>query len=277
MGAHIFGFWGKKVLQVTFSKHTKMFVLQVKSKVFFIQFKKQVNSLQDDLFEGLIRQIHKYKVTKLGLRKLHICPKVTKMGSIIGHRIDYNGVEALRCQRHIPSKKNNRSTPRGTAPRQSLKWRVKYRIGVHTIAEQLLHIVCECSHKQSVTVSSPTLIQITEETGFTGGINSLTRFPFPFPPLVTLLEAPIPLSFLQSSPLPRGYLQRLAFSETQANLCKLQSVYNHPLPRKKNENREEFFEEAAVYGIPKLVHLQQFHSYRQRTFFFTEASMLILL
>ena len=30
-------------------------------------------------------------MTKLGSRKLHICPKVTKMGSIIGHRIDYNG------------------------------------------------------------------------------------------------------------------------------------------------------------------------------------------
>ena len=30
--------------------------------------------------------------------------KVTKMGSIIGHRIDYNGAGALRGQRHIPSK-----------------------------------------------------------------------------------------------------------------------------------------------------------------------------
>ena len=43
-------------------------------------------------------------MTKLGSRKLHICPKVTKMGSIIGHRIDYNGVGALRGQQHIPSK-----------------------------------------------------------------------------------------------------------------------------------------------------------------------------
>ena len=41
-------------------------------------------------------------MTKLGLRKLHICPKVTKMGSIMSHRIDYNGVRALRGQRHIP-------------------------------------------------------------------------------------------------------------------------------------------------------------------------------
>ena len=32
-------------------------------------------------------------------------PKVTKMGSIIGHRIvDYYGVGALRGQQHIPSK-----------------------------------------------------------------------------------------------------------------------------------------------------------------------------
>ena len=43
-------------------------------------------------------------MTKLGSQKLQICPKVTKMGSIIGHRIDYNGVGALRVQRHIPSK-----------------------------------------------------------------------------------------------------------------------------------------------------------------------------
>ena len=40
----------------------------------------------------------------MGSRKLHICPKVTKMGSLIGQRIDYNGVGALRGQRHIPSK-----------------------------------------------------------------------------------------------------------------------------------------------------------------------------
>ena len=34
-----------------------------------------------------------------------ICPKVAKMGSIVGHRIDYNGVVGvLRGQRHIPSK-----------------------------------------------------------------------------------------------------------------------------------------------------------------------------
>ena len=31
-------------------------------------------------------------------RKLHICPKVTKMGSITGHRIDLNRVGALRGQ-----------------------------------------------------------------------------------------------------------------------------------------------------------------------------------
>ena len=37
-------------------------------------------------------------------RKLQICPKVTKMGSTIGHRIVIIGVGALRCQRHIPSK-----------------------------------------------------------------------------------------------------------------------------------------------------------------------------
>ena len=51
-----------------------MFVLQVNSKVFFIQ-------------------------------SLHVCPRVTEMGSthVIGHIIDYHGVEALRGQQHIPS------------------------------------------------------------------------------------------------------------------------------------------------------------------------------
>ena len=66
-----------------------MFVLLVKSKVFFIQFKKFVNSLYDD---------------QLGSRKLNICPKGATMGSIIGHRIDYNGVGALGGQQDIPSK-----------------------------------------------------------------------------------------------------------------------------------------------------------------------------
>ena len=33
-----------------------------------------------------------------------ICPKVTKMGSIVGHKIDYNGVGVLRGQRYIPNK-----------------------------------------------------------------------------------------------------------------------------------------------------------------------------
>ena len=41
-------------------------------------------------------------MTKLGSRKLHIRPQVTKTGSIIGHRIDYKGVGPLRAQRHIP-------------------------------------------------------------------------------------------------------------------------------------------------------------------------------
>ena len=43
-------------------------------------------------------------MTKLGLRELHVCPKVAKMGYIIGHRIDYYGVGALRGLRLISSK-----------------------------------------------------------------------------------------------------------------------------------------------------------------------------
>ena len=44
----------------------------------------------------------------LGRAKLRICPKVTEMGFIIAHRIDYNWVEALRDQRHVPNKINPR-------------------------------------------------------------------------------------------------------------------------------------------------------------------------
>ena len=50
-------------------------------------------------------------MTKLGTQKLHICPKVTKMGSIIGHRIDCNGVGALRG--HTYPAKINTSNPPG--------------------------------------------------------------------------------------------------------------------------------------------------------------------
>ena len=35
----------------------------------------------------------------MGSRKLNICPKVVKMGSIIGHRIDYNGPAAHTQQK----------------------------------------------------------------------------------------------------------------------------------------------------------------------------------
>ena len=52
----------------------------------------------------------------MGSRKLHICPKVTKMGSIIGHRLDYNGVGALRGQRHIHPAKINPSIFRALNP-----------------------------------------------------------------------------------------------------------------------------------------------------------------
>ena len=34
----------------------------------------------------------------------YIFAQVTNMGFIIAHRIDYDGVEALRDQRHIPNK-----------------------------------------------------------------------------------------------------------------------------------------------------------------------------
>ena len=65
MGSHIFEFFGVRQFFIfTIGKRTRMFVLQMKSKVFFIQSKKWVNSKQQ-------------KVTELESRKWHICPKVT--------------------------------------------------------------------------------------------------------------------------------------------------------------------------------------------------------
>ena len=76
MVLHIFGFLGVRQFFIfTVSKRTRMFVLQMKSKASFIQSKK-------------IGQFIKIEVTKLGSRKLQICPKVTKIGSLIGHKID---------------------------------------------------------------------------------------------------------------------------------------------------------------------------------------------
>jgi len=65
MGWHIFEFfWVRQFFIFTVGKRTRMFVLQMKSKVFFIQFKKRVKSKKE-------------KVTELESRKLHMCPKVT--------------------------------------------------------------------------------------------------------------------------------------------------------------------------------------------------------
>ena len=47
----------------------------------------------------------------MGSEKLHICSKVTKMGSIIGHRIDYNAVGNIHSK-NLP-KYPPPSPPRG--------------------------------------------------------------------------------------------------------------------------------------------------------------------
>ena len=54
-------------------------------------------------------------MTKLWSQKLHISPRLTNMGSTIGHRKDYNGVGALRPAAHT-QQKLTQVTPRG-APR----------------------------------------------------------------------------------------------------------------------------------------------------------------
>ena len=52
-------------------------------------------------------------------------PKVTKMGSIIGPKIDYNEVGVLRGQWHIPSKNLPKYPPPG---KQKIKCIIRYNI-----------------------------------------------------------------------------------------------------------------------------------------------------
>ena len=55
--------------------------------------------------KGFIRSRPNQKVTTVSWDSENdICSKVTKIGSMIGHRIDYNGVGVWRGQWHIPSK-----------------------------------------------------------------------------------------------------------------------------------------------------------------------------
>ena len=58
-------------------------------------------------------------MTKLGSWKLHICLKGNKIGSIIGHRIDYNGVGAPRGQRQIATKNGPNYPPPPPPPGSS--------------------------------------------------------------------------------------------------------------------------------------------------------------
>ena len=55
--------------------------------------------------------MHKKKVTKLGSQKLHIFPRVTNMGSIIGNRIDYNGGRGSERQAAHTQQKLNQVVP----------------------------------------------------------------------------------------------------------------------------------------------------------------------
>ena len=59
---------------------------------------------------------------------------MTKMGSIIGHRIDYNGVGALRGQRHIPSKNWPKCPPRAN----TVLFNVRHHIGVVSASYQYI-------------------------------------------------------------------------------------------------------------------------------------------
>ena len=63
-------------------------------------------------------------------RENYVFPKVTKMGSIFDHRIDYNGIGVLKGQRHKPSYSSN---PPGRLPPfiTSLFYWLWVRIGIN--------------------------------------------------------------------------------------------------------------------------------------------------
>ena len=59
-------------------------------------------------------------MTQLGSRN-YISQEVTKMGSKIGQKIGYDGVGALRGQRHLPSKHLPKYPPPGLLGLKGLK------------------------------------------------------------------------------------------------------------------------------------------------------------
>ena len=76
-------------------------------------------------------------MTKFGSR--HICLKVTKVGSIIGHRIDYNGVRGSeRPAAHTQQKLTQVTAPAPPSPGCSYlpareKSNLFYKKGIHSI------------------------------------------------------------------------------------------------------------------------------------------------
>ena len=91
-----------------------MFVLQVKIKVFFIRLKKKKRKEKEN---GSVHKNRKW--LSWDLKKNTYLPKSDREGgSIIGHKIDYDGVGVLRGQWHIPSK----NLPKYPSPaKQNLK------------------------------------------------------------------------------------------------------------------------------------------------------------
>ena len=57
------------------------------SYVFYIQFNWCVNSFEDDIVKRVLMEEGQWLSWN---REIKIAQKVTKMGSIIGHRMDYN-------------------------------------------------------------------------------------------------------------------------------------------------------------------------------------------
>ena len=115
-------FWGKKIILSRDWKWSRLkssescCLLNVTITSHYIPFLKVDALIESDL---------------VGIAKITFSQKVTKMGSITGHKIDYNGAGALRGQRHIPSKiepKYPPPPPRGAQTGKTMKAARLYKI-----------------------------------------------------------------------------------------------------------------------------------------------------
>ena len=113
MGSHIRIFGVRTFFTMALSKRTRMFVCRPCEKLSVLHsILRKFGSISFRM--TCVKYCQGRYINRKWLfcdRENYICPKVTKMGSMIGLKIDCNGVGALRDQQHIPSKNSPMSAP----------------------------------------------------------------------------------------------------------------------------------------------------------------------